>query len=321
MSIRAEFVFTHEVIGCRFCVPGPTTANKMGSGRRRTRLSSEGNLAFSHLVRHMVPREVRNWIRSPSRSARYVANHILSAAGVKRSIAPRNSWNVRCNPISYRAFQVFQRDPFQRAEFDDFISLCTPGMRFIDIGAHHGFYTLAALHYGGAEARAIAVEASHVAALVLQKNIAMNHLQSRVEQLNLALGDKDGSVLMLSTGPFGGDYMVIPTCARADATAVKQRSLDSIVHEMRFAPTHIKIDVEGYEPEVVDGAIGTLERYRPIISFELHGSILRMRKIDPLQVLFRLRRAGYNEFTCEGKIIDERTMSSSKHNCRVVCRP
>ncbi len=269
----------------------------------------------------MVPREVRNWVRSPTRSARYVGNHILSAAGVTRSIAPRSSWDVHCHPISYHAFQVFQRDPLQRAELDDFISLCAPRMRFIDIGAHYGFYTLAALHYGGAEARAIAIEASPVAALVLQKNIAINHLQSRVKQLNLALGDTDGAVPMLSTGPFGGDYMVVSTCARADATVVKQRSLDSIVHEMRFAPTHIKIDVEGYEPEVVDGAIGTLERYHPIISFELHGPILKLRKIDPREVLNRLSCAGYREFTCEGKIVEERAISSSKYNCRLVCRP
>jgi FkbM family methyltransferase len=269
----------------------------------------------------MIPREVRNWVRSPTRSARYIGNHMLSAAGVTRSIAPRNSWNLHCHPTSFGAFQVFQRDPLQSAELDDFISMCAPGMRFIDIGAHHGFYTLAALHYGGAEARAIAIEASSVAALVLQKNIALNHLQSRVKQLNLALGDKDGSVLMLSTGPFGGDYMMIPACARADATPVKQRSLDSIVNEMQFAPTHIKIDVEGYEPEVVDGAIGTLERYHPIISFELHGPTLKLRKIDPLEVLRRLRRAGYREFTCEGKIVDVRAISSSKHNCRLVCRP
>ena len=269
----------------------------------------------------MVPREVRNWVRSPIKTANHVGNHILSAAWVTRSIAPRSGWNVRCDPMSYRAFQVFQHDPLQRAELDDFISLCAPGMRFIDIGAHHGFYTLAALHYGSTAACALAIEASAAAARVMQKNIALNHLQSRVKQLNLALGNNDGSVLMLSTGPFGCGYMMVPTCPRADTTAVKQRSLDSIVLETRFAPTHIKIDVEGYEPEVVDGAIGTLERYHPIISFELHGPILKLRKIDPLEVLNRLSCAGYREFTCEGKIVDERAISSSKHNCRLVCRP
>jgi len=194
-------------------------------------------------------------------------------------------------------------------------------MRFIDIGAHHGFYTLAALHYGGAEARAMAIEASPAAALVLHKNVVLNDLLSRVKELNLALGNKDGSVMMLSTGPFGCGYMMVPACPRADTTAVEQRSLDSIIQETRFAPTHIKIDVEGYEPEVLDGAMETMKQYHPIISFELHGPILRSRGLDPLEVLKKLSQAGYGEFTCDGVILDEGTVRSCEHNCRLTCRP
>jgi FkbM family methyltransferase len=245
----------------------------------------------------------------------------MFAVGISRSITPRSGWRVRCHPVSYRAFQVFQRDPLQATELDDFISLCTLGMRFIDVGAHHGFYTMAALHYGGSEARAVSIEASPSAALILQQNIALNNSQSRVKNINLVVGDQDGSVPMLSTGPFGSGYMMVPTKPRADATLLEQRSLDTIVDEIKFMPTHIKIDVEGYEPEVLDGAMGTLQRYRPMILFELHNPALNSRGIDPLGVLRRLNSAGYKEFSCGGLVIDQQAIASTEHNCRLVCRP
>lgn len=50
---------------------------------------------------------------------------------------------------------------------------------------------------------------------------------------------------------------------------VDTNTLDNYVTQSGNVPTFIKIDVEGYEPEVVEGARETIRRFRPKILFEM----------------------------------------------------
>ena len=48
-------------------------------------------------------------------------------------------------------------------ELDSFIAHCRRGMVLFDVGAHFGVFSLAALHYGGPDAIAVAVDPSPAA--------------------------------------------------------------------------------------------------------------------------------------------------------------
>src|SRR5438046_1907747 len=128
--------------------------------------------------------------------------------GKSSSLYIRPEWSVRCHPICVPDFGVFHVDPAQQAEMNDFVSQCRPEMRFLDVGAHWGIFTLASLRYGGSNARAVCVEPSPDAASILRQNLFLNGIVEEVEVVQVAAGASQGHVQMLTTGAGGADYLV-----------------------------------------------------------------------------------------------------------------
>ena len=90
----------------------------------------------------------------------------------------------------------------------------------------------------------------------------------------------------------------------AEQTAVPMVSVDALAEEFG-PPTHVKIDVEGAEADVLDGAAATLNGFNPPFVFlELHNEILRSRGENPLDVLARLQDAHYRLFDVDDQPID-----------------
>jgi hypothetical protein len=95
------------------------------------RMSAKG------LVRACTPRALRNWLRSPARSAEWCWNEARHTAGMEQVIEVRAGWRLRSHPSAYRfAYFAQDADPDQVSEFDSFIASCRADMVLFDIGAH-----------------------------------------------------------------------------------------------------------------------------------------------------------------------------------------
>ena len=131
-----------------------------------------------------------------------------------------------------------------------------PGDRFVDVGAHIGAFSILAA--GAAGARALAVEPVPASFAHLQDNIHLNGLSGMVHALNLGIASKAGR-LTFTTGK-GAANGVVPANSSATHFAstveVDVLPLDALTAD--FPPTILKIDVEGYEHEVIAGAARTL---------------------------------------------------------------
>jgi FkbM family methyltransferase len=276
-------------------------------------------LSSNTFARRFVPRNVRNWLRTPSKSLRYLADRIAFACGSLSVVNITEEWSLRCHPASRAHFEVFHSDPLQAKELAAFLASTSRGMQLLDIGAHHGFFSLAALQAGGPDARVLSVEASTRAAEILKINLRANGATKQVRVINAALGDVDGQLQMLTTGPAGADYLIIPTEARSDTIPVSVRSMPSLLRETGFKPTHIKLDIEGCEFEVIEAAADLLSELKPVIYLELHGSLLRARGKDPALVISKLLDAGYRYFGCDGEPGDLRFIADRHFDCRLVC--
>lgn len=275
--------------------------------------------AIQTLARALLPREARNWLRMPGKTFDYLLDRAAFAMGSRCVVNVTDQWSVRCHPLARRHFECFRTDPLQSKELTSFFEYAHPGMRLLDIGAHYGFFALAALRAGGPTARVLCVEPSSKAIQVLCANLEANGARRNVEVVQTALGEADGTLRMLTTGPFGGDYMVVPTQDRTDTVSVKLRSLRSLMNQTGFQPTHIKIDIEGYEFELLQAAQDVLSALRPLLFLELHGQALRARGKHPAAVISGLRKTGYRSFASAGRLIDERIMAQQGFNCRLVC--
>lgn len=140
-------------------------------------------------------------------------------------------------------------------EFADmafFVHLLRDDDLFVDVGANIGSYTVLAAAVAGAHA--ICVEPDSGTAQSLRRNIEINKLQHRVEVVEAALGASSGTVRF--TLGLDTENRVASSSEGGLVTAVPLRTLDEVVGLRQ--PLAIKLDVEGFEEQVLLGATTTL---------------------------------------------------------------
>lgn len=139
-----------------------------------------------------------------------------------------------------------------------------PDDLFIDIGANVGTYTVLASKICGATT--VAVEPIPVSYDRLLDNIAVNHIRDKVTPVRGGLGREPG-VLRFTSGLDTMNYAVPQgMAAEGETIDVPVTRLDDLAAGR--SPSFIKMDVEGFEAEVVAGGMRTLA------SPQLQGVIL-----------------------------------------------
>ena len=145
-----------------------------------------------------------------------------------------------------------------------------PALRFapvggvaVDVGANLGEWSVPLAKAVGANGRVLCCEPNPSVAAALAATLAINNLaQARVIPAALSAADGDGH-LVVHAGDAGLAHL-------ADAgIPVRLRSLDSLLAELGSDRLDLlKIDVEGHEARVLEGAANTLRRLRPVLIFE-----------------------------------------------------
>lgn len=137
---------------------------------------------------------------------------------------------------------------------------------FIDIGANIGSYTvLASAHVG---AKTISFEPVPSTYSILLQNIAVNNIIDKVTAYNKAIGNKN-EVIKFTRNLDTVNHAA--TNDDNDTIDVEICQLDDVLSNKM--PALLKIDVEGYETEVINGAEETLKKDSlKAIIIELNGS-------------------------------------------------
>lgn len=272
------------------------------------------------ILRRILPRNVRLALLHPRATGQWLRDSVARELGRSTDCRMRADWSLKCDPASVRAFRQFDTDPTQREELDTFVRYAKPGMILLDGGAHFGAFSLAALRYGGAGAQVVAVDPSPSTTRVLERNLELAEAGDRARVINAALGSTDGTLQMLSAGAGGGNYFVVADDARPDTQEVEQLTLASACQRAGIIPTHVKIDVEGFELEVLQGGRDILATHHPIVFLELHCTFIRNRGQNPADVLNLLQSYGYRSFL-EGEHATTIEQATTRHIVRLVCLP
>lgn len=142
-------------------------------------------------------------------------------------------------------------------EFEDMafaLHLLGEGDLLIDVGANVGVYSILA---AGRGAHVLALEPVPETFEQLLDNVHLNRLETRVDARNLGVGEEPGELRF--TSAFGPTNHVLANGEwDAQSVIVPVDSLDNIAAGL--APAMIKIDVEGFEANVVQGATAILAR-------------------------------------------------------------
>jgi FkbM family methyltransferase len=138
---------------------------------------------------------------------------------------------------------------------------------FADVGANIGAYSLMAAACAGA--RCIAFEPTSLAYRYLAENVALNRLQERIQLHQYAVGAEAGSIRL--TAGMGEINHVLRAGEAGASIQVQMVSLDDFFAG-RTPPALIKIDVEGFESAVMDGATRLIAACQPLaVLMELAG--------------------------------------------------
>ena len=173
-------------------------------------------------------------------------------------------------------FSIYLLGSFEPATVRAYRRLVKPGQTVLDIGANIGAHTLPLARFVGPTGRVIAFEPTAFAARKLIANLAINaELAPRISfhQVMLVAGKTDLLPrAVYSSWPLFAAEAVHPKHRGRlmDTAGARAATLDELVAEMRLAEVHfVKLDVDGHEVAVLQGARESLKRFRPLIALEL----------------------------------------------------
>ncbi|HEX8361339.1 MAG TPA: FkbM family methyltransferase [Longimicrobium sp.] len=141
-----------------------------------------------------------------------------------------------------------------------------PGDTVLDVGAHVGYYTVLSAVLAGQRGAVWAFEPNPTNARFLRRHAEINGLR-QVTVTEAAVSDANGTARF----GFGRGSGTGHLAAEGDVE-VRTVRLDDFCAEHGIAPAAIKIDVEGAEGAVLNGAREVLAKHRPIIFLSTHGA-------------------------------------------------
>jgi FkbM family methyltransferase len=172
------------------------------------------------------------------------------------------------------------------------------GGTFVDAGANLGFFTFLAASIVGPSGRALAVEPNPRMFERLSESIHANRL-AQVSATQIGLSDTAGSTdLYLPPRETPCDNAtMLAGAAGSERVRVSVRPLDDVLAESGIESVDLlKIDVEGYEPRVLEGARKTISsgRIRAVL-IELNDIALREAGSSSQQLFDHIVSLGYRD--------------------------
>jgi len=221
-----------------------------------------------------VGARIRRFLKKPAREKLESVRYRLRALFARRSATIRlpfgSKWALEESALDAQ----LRSGAFERAETRFVEAILRPGMTALDIGAHHGYYTLLASMLVGSQGRVIAFEPSPRERTRLERHVRLNKCANvRIEQV--ALGASLGKAeLFLVEGVEDYCNSLRPPAVSAETrrVSVDVTTLDEFLSSAGLTDVHfVKLDVEGAELDVLKGARSHLKQSsRPIFMVEVY---------------------------------------------------
>jgi FkbM family methyltransferase len=202
-----------------------------------------------------------------------------------------------------------------------FVALLRPGDTCVDVGAHIGFFSTIASSLVGPSGKVYAFEANSTLLQPLRSNASQ--FPWMVASLR-AVCDKSGSVAFSNPQLDGesGWGKLASVRNEGHIESVEAVSLDEW-HESVGSPLIrlIKIDAEGSEPFILEGARRVIANSRPYLIIELNDELLRAVRRTRESVTDSLREQGYGIFAIGLNDLDESSDLIDPMFAEILCVP
>jgi len=256
-------------------------------------------------ARPALPRRIARFIASPNRR-KYItlalrARRLFPEMPIPLRL-PFGAWwlaekSAMDHELTYGKFEPEEMGFVQR--------LLRPGMTVLDVGAHHGLYTLLLSKKVGGKGRVIAFEPSPRECRRLEKHLRFNHC-SNVHVEHGAAGSEAGEADLYMTDGFQDWCNSLRPPALPGSTRIERvrvRRIDDALAEQGVSNVDfIKLDVEGGELAALNGATRLLQgESRPAILAEVQDVRTLPWGYPAREILQFLIRMDYRWFAIAGK--------------------
>jgi FkbM family methyltransferase len=180
--------------------------------------------------------------------------------------------------------------------------LVRPGDCVLEAGGHIGYLSLYFAHLVGERGSVHVFEPGSNNLPYLRRNVTAKPNIATIER---ALGRENGVLPLHLEDLTGQNNSLVPGFAglivnqrnAVKAHVVEQlvETLDAYVEQTSVAPDFIKVDVEGFEWEVLCGAAQTLRRHRPVLMVEVQSHRAEIAEL--------LRGLDYRLYQADGRAI------------------
>jgi FkbM family methyltransferase len=276
--------------------------------KRAPGLGKSALTAWARLDRHL--RSNRRWF----------AGELATALDHKVRVRARLVNGMRMDVIwnDFIGAEIYYHGCYEPASVDLVTTLLSPGMVFLDIGAHVGQYTILASGRVTEEGQVHSFEPTPHTFQLLSGNVGMNKLRN-VRLNSIALSQTGGAqTLYLSDAMHDGFNSLRPPyqCDSGRTCEVTCMTLDHYLKMNRVPRVDlIKMDVEGAECEVLNGAGALLGGENPpLILLEFNPGALGAfgRSCEELRQL--LTSNGYDLFVVEEHALERYTPRPREHS-------
>jgi len=210
--------------------------------------------------------------------------------------------------LRVRGVQGVLRNPRLSKEEQFYFALNLSNKTVYDIGGHVGIMALFFSRMAGSAGSVITMEPNPINVSRIKDNLALNCIQN-VEVIQTAVGDQQGRAELVfgsTETAMGSLNKEIKESIELDkesiAITVDIDLLDQIVESRRLKmPDFVKIDVEGFEINVLRGMKKIIEKVKPELFLEVHGMTYETKEKNVKEIVQFLLENKYSVYHVESE--------------------
>lgn len=249
-----------------------------------------------------------------------VGKHVLKTIhGVQMIIDPSIDNGVELS--------LFETGTYEKGTIQLLEKYLQEGSAFLDIGANIGLMSVIASKQVGTTGIVYAVEANPNTVPILQANIDLNACKN-VEVIPVALSDTSGIAVLFENWEVNrGGASLISQSSEEQGLEVKMERLDDLFDENTPVQL-VKIDVEGFEPQVIRGGMNWFRKQQPVFIIEVSEKREKEVGPSPAEVMELVQTIGEYRFYKQkgtkerrGKLVEIKSAEDLPNHDNIVCVP
>lgn len=169
------------------------------------------------------------------------------------------------------------------------------GATVLDVGSYLGIYAMISARLIGPRGLVVAFEPTATSLPFLHRHLAMNGVQDRVRVLACAVGRRAGMVDFFEHPDAYLNSVGVkdPTASSAAAVRIPMLSIDEACELFQLSPDLIRVDVQGLEVDVLQGAAQTIKDHPHLkIIVEVHPHLWPLHDLDEAKFQAQLNDLG-----------------------------